>query len=462
MALSNNQYDLSELAKVDSDGFQAALFPQIKDAYVKKMQEIYGADIDVSSASADGQYIMAESLVLNNIYRTLESISDNLSPASASGKYLDILASLSGAFRQQATYSTADIYIKNVGADISPTNLLFADKNGNRWLWINPLDLNGATQIEFKSGEVTAITVTCTETGAIAALGGQTDLSDDIWAKDPTLRGGDIYTTTTATSLQVYQQNDAITGHDEEDDASLRSRRLRSLGQSGRTVIDTLVANLLNINGVIDAWAYSNNTSSNSPVLSDNVVVPAHTVYVCVATQHGVTVPDYTIADTIYGVMTPGIPTTTNTTDDEGMTPSLLGGNAKSVDIPIGRDLVNTVKWKLCDEIHSLWNVQLTLKNGTTTISDAQKLAIQKTICNYLNNINLGDDYDAPLLKQLIDGADFRTANYGLPTYESRIVSIATSHLPNAKFYYTPDNNTITGFVWNPVDEGTLDFKFGS
>ena len=40
MATANNQYDIEQLAKVDSNGFQAALFPQIKDAYVKKMQEI--------------------------------------------------------------------------------------------------------------------------------------------------------------------------------------------------------------------------------------------------------------------------------------------------------------------------------------------------------------------------------------------------------------------------------------
>ena len=41
MALSNNQYDVTQLGKVDENGFTAALFPQIKDALAKKMQEIY-------------------------------------------------------------------------------------------------------------------------------------------------------------------------------------------------------------------------------------------------------------------------------------------------------------------------------------------------------------------------------------------------------------------------------------
>ena len=37
MALSNNQYDVTQLAVANNNGFSAALFPQIKDAYVRKM-----------------------------------------------------------------------------------------------------------------------------------------------------------------------------------------------------------------------------------------------------------------------------------------------------------------------------------------------------------------------------------------------------------------------------------------
>ena len=244
MATANNQYDIEQLAKVDSNGFQAALFPQIKDAYVKKMQEIYGYDIDVSSASADGQFVMAESLVLNNIYRTLESLSDNLSPASATGKYLDILASLSGAFRQGATYSTATVYIANNSTvPLTPSYLLLNDKNGNRWQWINPIESTNTYKVTFppKNGNnynVTAIEVTCTELGPIVASStGQYNMSKpadrntvfNLPAKD---RGCDIFETINAGSLSVYQQSDAITGFAEETDASLRARRLRSFGQS--------------------------------------------------------------------------------------------------------------------------------------------------------------------------------------------------------------------------------------
>ena len=240
MALTNNQYDITELAKVDANGFQAALFPQIKDAYVKRMQEIYGYDIDVSSGSADGQFVMAQSLVLNNIYRTMEALSDNLSPASASGTYLDVLASLSGAFRRGRTYSTATVYIANGSPNAQdPEYLLLNDKNGNRWQWINPIGMDGKRKVSFpaKTGNnwsATAITVICAELGAInaAATGTLTedgklvpvDMSKQahrniIFDLAPKNRGGDIYETVNASMLAVYQKDPAVAGAEEETDA---------------------------------------------------------------------------------------------------------------------------------------------------------------------------------------------------------------------------------------------------
>lgn len=431
MATANNQYDIEQLAKVDSNGFQAALFPQIKDAYVKKMQEIYGYDIDVSSASADGQFVMAESLVLNNIYRTLESLSDNLSPASATGKYLDILASLSGAFRQGATYSTATVYIANNSTvPLTPSYLLLNDKNGNRWQWINPIESTNTYKVTFppKNGNnynVTAIEVTCTELGPIAASStGQYDMSKpadrntvfNLPAKD---RGCDIFETINAGSLSVYQQSDAITGFAEETDASLRARRLRSFGQSGRTVLDSVASNLLNVPGVIDSWVYSNNTNTNSAALADGAVVPPHSVYAVIATQPDINVPSVNIGTAIYNTITPGIATT----NPGNM---IQGGNINSETFNITDHLTNTIYWKKALLTDPVLTIEFTLKNDLVgkMLSDNQKTAITNTIKEFFNNINIGEDVSMPLLTQLIESVDFRTAKYGLPTYEVKSIFV--------------------------------------
>ncbi len=417
MAYTNNQYDITELAKVDANGFQAALFPQIKDAYVKKMKEIYGEDIDVSSASADGQFVMAQSLVLNNIYRTLESLSDNLSPASASGKYLDILASLSGASRQGRTYSTAQVYIANSDiVNLAPSYLLLNDKNGNQWEWINPIGLDGKMKVVFpgKSGgkfRPVAITVTCTELGAVhaAATGLGDKTLEQVFALDPRERGGNIFETVNASGLLVYQNDPATAGYDEESDASLRARRLRSFGQSGRTVEDSLVANLLAVAGVIDAYAVPNNSNAESAELADKTKVPAHSVYPIVALQPGVTVPDTDIALAIYNTMTPGIPTYTPD--------SPVGGTKHSDELSVTEALSNTIMWKQCDMSQPIIYIWFGLRNNTPALSADQQTAIAAAVLGYLNGVAIGEDMLGDVLKQITESADFRTTKYGLPTY---------------------------------------------
>ena len=436
MALTNNRYDITELAKVDANGFQAALFPQIKDAYVKKMQEIYGYDIDVSSGSADGQYVMAQSLVLNNIYRTMEALSDNLSPASASGTYLDVLASLSGAFRRGRTYSTATVYIANGSTtDQDPEYLLLNDKNGNRWQWINPIGMDGKRKVTFPAKDgtnwvATAITVTCTELGAINATatgtlteGGKqvpVDMSNQahrnaIFNMAPKNRGGDIYETVSASMLAVYQKDSAVAGSEEETDASLRARRLRSFGQSGRTVEDSLVANLLSVSGVTDAYVIPNDTSADLGPVADGVTIPSHSVYVTVATQAEVAVPDIDVALTIYNTMTPGIPT-------YAPAATSTSGVFKSEDIKITDTISNTVKWKATSEIQPKVELKLILQNGTTSLTADQFSAIKTAAMGYMNDIPLGTDFSAIMLKQLVEAADFRTTKYGLPTYQVQSV----------------------------------------
>lgn len=447
MALSNNQYDVTQLAVANNNGFSAALFPQIKDAYVRKMQEIYGYDIDVSSASADGQFIMAEALVLNNIYRTLEGIADGLMPASATGKYLDILASLSGTFRRTETYSRVELYLANTGTvDATPDKLLFVDKSGNRWQWLNPVDINGAAQVTLpakKGDNVTpvAITATCMVLGPVAAVGANTAFAtqedyNKVFAKAAQDRGGDIYATVNAGTIAVFQNKTATLGQAEESDAALRARRIRSFGKTGTTVTDALIASLCNINGVVDAWVYS--ATDTVQTMADGIVVPVHSAYVVVATQNGVDVPDAVIGEVIYSGMTPGIPTVAAT--------GAKGGTAKSYEIPVTSLLSTTTRWKNAAYLTPRVTVTLNYLNGTTALTDDQVTAIKAAAVNYFNSIPIEGSADPRELALLIASADFRTLKYGLPTFSVAGIKAGSTDftmpkpLPLARFGY--DVNT--------------------
>lgn len=418
----DNKYSVTNLAKVDADGFTAASFPEIKDAYVKAMQQIYGYDIDVSDASADGQYVMMESLILNNIYRTLESLSDNLSLASATGKYLDILAQLSGITRQGATYSQVNVNVTtSSGTTITPEYLFFTDASGNTWQWINPINYEGNPAVTFTTDEPVAITLVAAELGTINA------------AKDT------VFKCTTNNGLTAVATEDAIVGRDEETDAELKVRRFRSLGQSGRTVIDALVANILNIAGIEDVWVYANNTSKDQPMV-DGASVSRHNVYVVVYPEHGIAVSDETIGETIYNILTPGIQTQT-------LASNPTGGIKKTTQLHITSTLSSDIYWKQAQETESPFVINLTYTDagkddnqfGDFTSETPQITTIKNTILTYLNNITIGNQADPNTLMQLISAADFRTQKYGAATYT---VSIPTDNnaiptLTLNRFYYT-------------------------
>lgn len=417
---ANKEYSVTELATVDANGLVAASFPEIKDAYVRAMQQIYGYGIDVSDASADGQYVMMESLILNNIYRTLESLSDNLSLASATGRYLDILSQISGITRQGATYSKVNVNVTATQTAVTPAYLFFEDTSGNTWQWINPIDFNSNPTVSFTAGETTAITLTATELGAINA------------AKDTAFK------CTVNNGLTATATEDAIIGQNEETDAELRTRRFRSLGQSGRTVIDALTANLLNVAGIEDVWVYANNTNTAQP-MADGVSVNPHNVYVVIYPTHGVTVSDEIIGETIYNILTPGIQTQPLTADP-------TGGKQKTIKLNITSTLSSNIYWKKVSEEATTFVINLTYTNagkddnqfGDFTSETPQITAIKNTILTYLNNITLGNQADPNTLIQLVSAADFRTQKYGAATYTVAIPSgsvIPTLTLD--RFYYT-------------------------
>lgn len=407
--------DITNLAQVTEGGISCATFPEIKDALARKMQEIYGYDIDLSTASADGQYVMMEALVLNNIYRTLESLVNNLSLASASGKYLDILSNLSGVFRRQATYSTANVYIKNSGkTKVIPTYLEFLDKNGNIWQWMNPLNVDGNNQISFDVGSITPIVVICEELGPYNAVGGhllsEGKETSTVFENPFYYSSGDINSCITTTDLLVYQDEDAFVGQTVESDSELRSRRLKSLGQAGTTVLESLRSKLIGIPGVLDCVVYSNNTFNPMDVGGGTVINP-NEVFTAISVQPSISVPDYTIGTVIYNTITPGIVTLGN----------------KSCEIKIDSNNTNIVHWRQTTGTDVKFSITLSPTSGNT-VSSSQFRAIFNSVRSYLNNLNMNDYFSGYDLAQVVNGADFRNNVYNTATYTCSKIQYCTGN----------------------------------
>lgn len=417
MALSESTFQYNNLGKITSNGVEVATFPQIRNAIAARMREIYGEDIDLSTASADGQYINMESLILNNVYTTLMFLQNSINPNTASGKYLDILCSLTNVHRKPSSRSIANVYVKYIGSELNhkPEKIVVLDTNGIEWQWINPLDLNNEPTIYFNTGDILILEFLPIESdgstygiplyGSIEANGAHpgTTISDpttDIDWDNLSADHGDIYQTISFGEFLIYQNDNAEPGNDEEDDSSLRARRSSFLGANSTTTQAGLEAALFNLPQIEDVYIM-NNVSGNDAEAPDEVTVGNHNVYVVIRYKEGLTVPDRTIAETIYQKLTPGVVTETA---------------ANSYDINLASGVSTTIYWKVATPIHPTVVINFTytkdyikyIGEDTQTEFTKSEQAIVDALQNYFNKVGLNEKVLSSSIQSAFFGADPR------------------------------------------------------
>lgn len=360
MSMFGSNIDYTKLIQFSGGSVRVATFVEIRDALTKRFKEIYGNDIDVSTASADGQYINEISLVLNNILQSVQFAFDSLDPAVATGKYLDVICSYNNIQRIAQSPSVVELYVynSNTSGEIDVDKLLFIDRGGQTWLWENTKDLNGNNITKFPHGEAVPITgVQCEISGAIQAPGSRfidvdgnftDDISQNDWSRECP---GWVYQLTEASPLRIWQREDAVIGNDDETDESLRSRRYQMLGNKSVSVLEGLQGSLLNISGIIDVYIFNNmedeivslDPATAAPI-ADGTDVLGHSIYVTIRVKEGVSIEDSTIGKLIYNKLTPGIGTTPALYEEGSDIPS--GPGCKSYRIQRTDNISYTIYWK--------------------------------------------------------------------------------------------------------------------
>lgn len=301
--LKDRKFEIGNFVRLASAGMEVAEFVDVRDAIIKRYKEVYGSDIDLSTASADGVFINDMALIINNILQIMKSLYSNLNVDTASGVYLDALCRLANVNRMSATKSTASIIVKSLLTTGDPVTFGDVDENGNVVNQITFVDKAGTEWVSDASvtlgpGESAEVKVTCTEAGPVDAPAG--------W----------INQTMLVMNLSVTQTANAIRGSNEETDTELRQRRAQSSGANGISVLESLVGALLEVTGIDDVSIYNNNTLENATAKDGTVIAP-HNIYVVIRQQKGLNIDDSTIGDLIYTKLTPGIKTTASTAVNE-------------------------------------------------------------------------------------------------------------------------------------------------
>ena len=403
-ALVNKAYDMSNLIVFNQNGLEVASFVDIKKVLIQRARALYGSDIDISDASVDGQWINEQALLINNILQVLNSMYASLEPSVAKGTALDILASFSNISRKSATASVCNVDITNTSTTDKKLSISkdtkFVDKNGLTWSIDQTrisysLNANNAYDIDFKPNEAVIIPLVCDDLGPTSiyanTISGFMEINNDF------------------ADLEVTQPDVGTKGTYNESDESLRARRSNSAANESTTVLEGIQGALISNSAIVDAKAI-NHTEATADGL-----IAAHTVEVIVrrryqnadsdqATLDGL---DKIIADIVHNKLTPGIPTSYNSTNAANAL--VVHSNqikyCKFAEIGISdKTYVQTIYWANCKPISSTIAVTLHKYDHFSAASACE--SIINRICSYCNALQIMEDMTESRLLQNIIYAD--------------------------------------------------------
>lgn len=402
--LQDREVSIDKFISITAGGIVIADYDQVQSAIVKRYKEVYGSDIDLSNTTADGVFINDISLIINNILQSFKVLYSNLDVNTASGVYLDSLCRLSNVTRKSATQSSAYLRISAISTTTLNSGTKFIDYTGNEWTYNGP-----SLTIDENASEATQILVTCDTYGAIEAP------------------PGSIYQTLESSYLIVEQESPASIGLEDETDAELRARRAQSTGAQGTTVLESLVGELFDIDGVKDVQVINNNTDSDITA-ADNTVVKKHSVYIIVREIENLNISENTIGQIIYNKLTPGINTNAFTGDSSnGINQNYIAVLDENITW-----LNQTLNWKKAIPIKPSCSVTIT---PLTFFANTTTAEIAKQVMNYLNNVRLSQ---LPTKNDMIVTAMYSDPTFkGAATYIVKDVTIPSTPNPNTYYNYT-------------------------
>ena len=219
-------------------GYNRKRLDDIKSELEAAYKLIFGENIDVTPQSVFGQIIGIHSEREADLWEQSETIYNAFYPSTAQGAQLSNLVTLNGIVRQNATSSTVTITCSGTDGTVIPIgSIVSTSDTKEQFVSIATGTISGGSvDIAFES--VTA--------GAIEAIAGTLTVIDTPifgWASADNASGAQL-------------------GQNEETDAELRERRIQSTQALGQNLVDSLFAQILNLDDVTSSLVVSNGTDA--------------------------------------------------------------------------------------------------------------------------------------------------------------------------------------------------------
>lgn len=247
--------------QLTANGLELATREELIANFTARLQTIYGADINVSSDSADGQWINEIVQAAIDVENLMMQVYTSFDPDQAFGKTLDMRVAINGIQRQAGTPTitnilvTVDRAVNLYGVDQEAfQTFVVADNEGNEYVLQETTSLlAGAHTLTFQ-----------------AVVPGARPTTPNTITTPVTIVLGVV---------SVNNPTSYITlGINEESDAELKIRRQKSTAIGSQGYLAGLIGALENIPGVTNVMVYENTTGS-----TDGDGIPGHSIWVIVA-----------------------------------------------------------------------------------------------------------------------------------------------------------------------------------
>ena len=234
--------------QLDSSGLQIKTVTEIVSALIAGFQSIYGSDINTDQNSPDGQALNIVAQAIADQLELLAQVYTSFDPDSVFGVQCDKRFALNGITRQAGSYT------------LQPVDVTF-----DRAVTINGIDAlesNPSAQVftvQDDSGNQFLLQTTYAASGA-----GTPSLIFQAAELGKVLTTVNTITTVATVTLGVTGVNNSsgpvVVGQDEETDTQFNIRRAKSFSLASTGPADAVLAALLELPGVVDAYVAENTT----------------------------------------------------------------------------------------------------------------------------------------------------------------------------------------------------------
>lgn len=217
----------------------------------------FGGGLNPDLTTPQGQLAQSMTAIIGDANSQLIALANNFDPAYASGRYQDALGRIYFLERTPAEPTTVTATCTGLAGVIIPVGAKAQAADGNTYLCTQAgtIPVGGSIDLPFACAQTGPITCPA---GALATI-------------YQTIPGWDTITNAA----------DGVVGNDVEDRAAFEARRQASVALNGQGTLQSILAAVLAVPNVLDAYAVENNTSTTATI--GGASVAAHSVFVSVA-----------------------------------------------------------------------------------------------------------------------------------------------------------------------------------